>query len=75
VAGANSPEIRDSLELIGRHWVFSDNALQQKSGADKRAQAAVATTSERILQEMEVVVAQYEKLEPSEKAELALVRR
>jgi hypothetical protein len=74
-AAANSPEIRDSLELVGQQWVFFDNALQQKSGADKRAQAAVATTSERILQEMEVVVAQYEKLKPSEKAELAFARR
>ncbi|HEX6733893.1 MAG TPA: type IV pili methyl-accepting chemotaxis transducer N-terminal domain-containing protein [Azonexus sp.] len=59
---ANTPQIRDSLDLVKQQWFFFDNALNQKSGADKRPQLAVATTSERILEEMEAVVGLYEKL-------------
>jgi hypothetical protein len=42
--------------------MFFENALNQKAGPDKRPQIAVATTSERILEEMETVVGLYEKL-------------
>ena len=42
--------------------MFFENALNQKAGPDKRPQTAVATTSERILEEMETVVGLYEKL-------------
>ena len=45
-----------------QQWFFFENALDQKVGADKRPQTAVATSSERILEEMEAVVGLYEKL-------------
>jgi len=61
-APAMTPAIRDGLELVRQQWFFFDNALNQKGSADRRAQAAVATTSERILEEMETVVNQIEKL-------------
>ena len=62
VAPANTPKLKESLELVKQQWFFFENALAQKAGADKRPQTTVATTSERILEEMEGVVAQYEKL-------------
>lgn len=61
-APSNTPQIKESLELVKQQWMFFENALNQKAGPDKRPQTAVATTSERILEEMETVVAQYEKL-------------
>ena len=61
-APANTPGIREHLELVRQQWFFFENALAQKSGPDKRPQTAVATTSERILEEMESVVALYERL-------------
>ena len=61
-APANTPQIKDSLELVKQQWFFFENALGQKTGGDKRPQTAVATTSERILEEMEGVVGLYEKL-------------
>ena len=64
-SSANTVQIRESLELVKQQWFFFDNALGQKAGSDKRPQSAVATTSERILQEMENVVGQYESLPKS----------
>ena len=61
-APAITPQIKDSLELVKQQWFFFENALGQKTGGDKRPQTAVATTSERILEEMEGVVGLYEKL-------------
>ena len=61
-APANTPQIKDSLELVKQQWFFFENALGQKTGGDKRPQTAVATTGERILEEMEGVVGLYEKL-------------
>jgi len=61
-APANTPQIKESLDLVKQQWMFFENALNQKAGPDKRPQTAVATTSERILEEMETVVGQYEKL-------------
>lgn len=61
-APANTPQIKDGLELVKQQWFFFENALGQKVGADRRPQTAVATTSERILEEMEGVVGLYEKL-------------
>ncbi|MDE2441295.1 MAG: type IV pili methyl-accepting chemotaxis transducer N-terminal domain-containing protein, partial [Betaproteobacteria bacterium] len=61
-APANTQQIKDTLELVKQQWFFFENALGQKVGADKRPQTAVATTSERILEEMEGVVGLYEKL-------------
>ena len=62
VAPANTPQIKEGLELVKQQWFFFENALAQKNGPDKRPQTAVATTSERILDEMEGVVSQYERL-------------
>ncbi len=59
---ANTPKIKDGLELVRQQWFFFESALRQKAGADKRPQTTVATTSERILEEMDLVVSMYEKL-------------
>ena len=61
-ARSNTSQITDGLFLVKQQWMFFENALGQKSGADKRPQLVVATTSERILEEMEGVVDLYEKL-------------
>jgi len=61
-APANTAQINDGLGLVRQQWIFFESALNQKTGGDKRAQLAVATTSERILEEMEGVVGLYEKL-------------
>jgi nitrate/nitrite-specific signal transduction histidine kinase len=61
-APANTAQIKDGLDLVRQQWIFFEGALNQKTGGDKRAQLAVATTSERILEEMEGVVGLYEKL-------------
>ena len=60
-APSNTAQIKDGLELVKQQWFFFENALNQKVGGDKRPQVAVATTSERILEEMEIVVGLYEK--------------
>ena len=61
-APSNTQQIKDGLELVKQQWFFFENALGQKGGGDKRPLTAVATTSERILEEMEGVVGLYEKL-------------
>lgn len=61
-APANTQQIKESLELVRQQWFFFENALGGVSSADKRPQQSVATTSERILEEMEQVVGLYEKL-------------
>ena len=59
---SNTQQIKESLDLVQQQWIFFESALNQKPGPDKRPQTAVATTSERILAEMETVVGLYEKL-------------
>lgn len=61
-APANTAQIRDGLELVRQQWLFFDAAVVQRAAIDKRQSLAVATTSERILEEMETVVALYERL-------------
>ena len=61
-APSNTQQIKESLDLVQQQWIFFESALNQKAGPDKRPQTAVATTSERILAEMETVVGLYEKL-------------
>ena len=61
-ARSTTQPIADGLGLVKQQWMFFDIALGQKNGADKRPQLVVATTSERILDEMEGVVDLYEKL-------------
>lgn len=59
---ANTPQIKESLALVKQQWFFFENALTQNAPVDKRMQLAVATTSERMLEEMEGVVGLYERL-------------
>jgi len=62
-AATNSPQINTELGLVDQQWFFFQNALVLKEGVDpKRAAADVATTSERILEQMDLVVGLYEKL-------------
>lgn len=61
-APSNTQQIKDALDLVKQQWFFFETALGQKVGADKRPQTAVATSSERILEEMENAVGLYEKL-------------
>jgi len=61
-APANTQQIKDALQLVGQQWFFFENALTQKTGERKQTAGNVATTSERILEEMETVVGLYEKL-------------
>lgn len=61
-APANTPPIKDGLALVNQQWIFFDTALGQKPDKDKSQITNVATTSERILEEMEGVVGLYEKV-------------
>ena len=61
-APSNTPALREELELVKQQWFFFENALNQRASADKTLATNVATTSERILQAMESVVGQYEKI-------------
>jgi nitrate/nitrite-specific signal transduction histidine kinase len=61
-APVNTPKMQEGLELVNQQWFFFQTALAQKAGPDKRPQTSVATTSERILEEMDALVGLYEKL-------------
>ncbi|WP_420473975.1 type IV pili methyl-accepting chemotaxis transducer N-terminal domain-containing protein [Noviherbaspirillum sp. ST9] len=61
----NTVQIKSELELARQQWVFFENALAARVGADaiKRQLATnVATTSERILEQMDRITGFYEKL-------------
>ena len=61
-APQNSGSIRAELALVEQQWFFFQNALSLRDAADrKKAMSDVATTSERILEQMDAVVALYEK--------------
>lgn len=60
-ATGNTPQIKDGLDLVNQQWFFFENSLNQRANGDKRLTLAVATSSERILEEMEVVVGLYER--------------
>jgi len=61
-ARENTLQIREELELGNQQWMFFEAALAGR-GPDRKANAtAVATTSERILEVMDSVVALYEKI-------------
>lgn len=60
----NTTTIKEGLGLVQQQWFFFETALGERSSGDKRQLLAVATTSERILEEMEAVVGLYEKLPP-----------
>lgn len=58
VARENTPENRERLKLARMQWVFFDNAIDGlKNGSSKPEN--VATTSERILETLESVCAEY----------------
>ncbi|WP_374495235.1 type IV pili methyl-accepting chemotaxis transducer N-terminal domain-containing protein [Zoogloea sp.] len=62
-AGVNTAQIRDELALVEQQWFFFQNALGMRDvGGQKKAAADVGTTSERILEQMDLVVGHYEKL-------------
>lgn len=61
-SAANTAPIKDGLALVNQQWIFFDTALSQKPDKEKTQVTNVATTSERILEEMEGVVGLYEKV-------------
>ena len=61
-APQNSAHIKEELALVEQQWFFFQNALGMRdAGEQKRAATNVATTSERILEQMNEVVGLYEK--------------
>ena len=55
-------QIQAGLALVEQQWYFFRNALTLRdSGNQDKAAADVATTSERILEEMELIVGLYER--------------
>lgn len=62
-APETSGSIKAELDLVGQQWMFFQTALDSADEADRRrAAATVATTSERILEQMETAVRLYERL-------------
>lgn len=62
-APQNTAAIKTELELVEQQWFFFRNGLSLSvSGDVKKAASDVATTSERILEQMDVVVAMYERI-------------
>ena len=62
-APLNTALLKSELALVEQQWFFFQNALGLRaSGDQKKAAADVATTSERILEQMDLVVGLYEKL-------------
>jgi nitrate/nitrite-specific signal transduction histidine kinase len=57
----NTPALSEELKLLKQQWFFFENALKQRTGADKSLPLNVATTSERMLQLLENIVNLYEK--------------
>jgi hypothetical protein len=61
-APRNSAHIKEELVLVEQQWFFFQNALSLRDAGDqKRGATNVATTSERILEQMDEVVGLYEK--------------
>ena len=62
-APQNTAQIKTELGLVEQQWFFFQNALSLHEAADrKKASTDVATTSERILEQMDAVVGLYEKI-------------
>jgi len=62
-APQNTPQIKSDLALVEQQWFFFQHALSLREAYDQKKGASdVATTSERILEQMEAVVGQYEKV-------------
>ena len=62
-APENSPRIHDALALAGQQWFFFEDALAQ--GNHPHALQTIATTSERMLEQLDLVVRLYEGLSPA----------
>ncbi|MCL4758717.1 MAG: type IV pili methyl-accepting chemotaxis transducer N-terminal domain-containing protein [Rhodocyclaceae bacterium] len=65
-APINTPELLRELDLVKQQWFFFEEALNQRNlntatNHGKTLATNVATTSERILETMEGIVAMYEK--------------
>lgn len=61
-ASANTTQVKGGLDLVKLQWAFFEFALDQRGkGDDLKQSTNVATTSERILEEMETVVGLFEK--------------
>jgi hypothetical protein len=59
----NTPQIKTELALAEQQWFFFRNALGLSDAGDRmKAAEAVGSTSERILEQMDLVVGLYEKL-------------
>lgn len=62
-AAVNTPQIKSELALVEQQWFFFQNALGMRdAGGQRKAATDVGTTSERILEQMDLVVGHYEKL-------------
>lgn len=62
-ASQSTAQIKSELALVEQQWFFFQNALQLRAATDRvKAASDVATTSERILEQMDLVVALYERL-------------
>ena len=59
----NSSRINDRLALVRQQWIFFEDALNQRDPGNESLALNVATTSERILEVMEEVVAMYEAVD------------
>jgi nitrate/nitrite-specific signal transduction histidine kinase len=60
-APQNTPDIRQELTLAEQQWMFFRSAVDSKL-PDATSSANVAITSERILEQMNVLTAKYERL-------------
>jgi len=62
-APTTTPQIKAELALVEQQWFFFQNALGMRdAGGQRKAATDVGTTSERILEQMDIVVGHYEKL-------------
>ena len=61
-APQNTAQIKSDLGLVEQQWFFFQNALGMQAGDRKKGMSDVATTSERILEQMDAVVSLYEKI-------------
>ncbi len=61
-ARENTEAIKSGLELANTQWLFFDQALTSRESVKDIAARNVATTSERILEVMDDLTAQYEQL-------------
>ena len=58
-ARENSPASREALELAKMQWLFFDHALDELGRGEAGRPQNVATTSERIMEVLDAVSAQY----------------